>query len=449
MDSLQSIEKKKNALETKLRYCQEKIRRIKTAIQTDELDFAGIFRSKEEERYFQYLLKLKKNELNSQEYEQEKIRAQLKRLQQQQEQINKEEKLKYEKRIDELYQQIIQSLKNGQLIFFLGPDINLCDRPIAEDGRPDKWNLGSQYPPTDFEIAELLANKYKTYLENSISEESICPKCSSRLIQDLPDKCPLKNLQSVSQYIYDVFGEYNLYSELHQVFGSKDRHYNPNRVHQNLAEISKFFSQELKTNNKNHPLIVSTIYDWTLEQELVRKGQKFDLISYIDKGIEHGRYQHHLPCMTYPPEGDGETILSQSYRNPINDKQHKLLEKYPTNLKLCNGVFTEDQVDQLIFERVSDMLPDCLINKLSDNNILFLGYSLNNKKARTILKLFCPDRQYQNTKWWTVQESFAEEDKKNWNLKIYQAQLITMSPSDFIVELNQRLRDNSKLEVLS
>ncbi|NEP00517.1 MAG: hypothetical protein F6K58_17935 [Symploca sp. SIO2E9] len=171
-----------------------------------------------------------------------------------------------EEQYEEQYQEIIQSLKEKKLVFFLGPDINLCDRPIGKDGKPEKWIPGSKYPPTDFEIAEFLANKYKTYLENSTNGKSICPIRESRCIQDLPEGCPLRNLQSVSQYIHDIFGEYNLYNELHSIFSRKERPYNSNKVHQNLAKIIYFFSQNLKSNTDNYPLIISTIYDSTLEQ---------------------------------------------------------------------------------------------------------------------------------------------------------------------------------------
>ncbi len=431
------VEKSKNDLVFKLKDCEKIIFTLESAIKVHEMELAGILPSNEYKIHLEFVVETKKSELENRKNEKSQLESDLRNLEEEILKINEEEKLNSKKLMEEEYQQIVESLKKGELVFFLGSDINLCDRPLAKNGEPKTWHPDDQskYPPTDFEIAQFLARKYGSSLKELIEGESVCPNCNST---GVPDQCPFKNLQFVSQCIHDIFGEYNLYNELIQLF--KNHVYASNQVHQNLIEICKFitnYNLEIRDTTVDCPLIISTIYDSTLEQEFSRQGQRFDLISYIEKGKERGKYQHHTPCEKYPPEEKGFPIPNQNYRKAPEGLYHKhvLLKEHPLILKLCNGVFTEDQFEQLIFERVSDQLPNRVRMKLS-NNILFLGYPLKTRKSLTILNLFF--KGIQRNKWRVIQQACDKGEQKKWSLED-QSSFIFKSPSEFIVQLKQYL----------
>ncbi len=89
----------------------------------------------------------------------------------------------------EHYRQISKAIIRGQIVPFLGTEINLCGR--QEDADLSSWKPESQYPPSRSELAVFLEKKILG--EHWFLTSLQCPLCEPTSIAkaNLPSNCPL------------------------------------------------------------------------------------------------------------------------------------------------------------------------------------------------------------------------------------------------------------------
>ncbi|MDJ0533132.1 MAG: SIR2 family protein [Xenococcaceae cyanobacterium MO_207.B15] len=349
------------------------------------------------------------------------------------------------------YKQVETAITQGQLIPFLGEGINLCDRPPANS----EWQPGL-YPPSDNELAEYLAKYLAEKLDEPLLTESRykCPRYDELLKKQLAGKlgsdeaftCPLfanqklvrerKDLPYLAKYIDLIFGSLGLYTELHEIF---DRDYQPNQLHKLFAQLPSIMQQ------KDYPLpyqlIVTTNYDDTLERafKAIKPRQLFDIVSYIAKGENRGKFLHQ-PCA-------GKPIVIDT----PNTYDEFPLGEHPVILKLYGAVnratgqednfaITEDHYMDYL-EKVN--IPINLVDLMRKNHILFLDFDLSKWKNRLIFRRIWQDRPLDKGKSWVFRKNLGKLEKQIWQKS--QVDMIDIpsqrSLRDYIAGLNKLVQN--------
>ncbi len=390
------------------------------------------------------------------------------------------------------YNPVKRAIIHGQLIPFLGEEINLCDRPTENY----EWQPDSSYPPSDSDLVDYLAKNFGTPLIESeikcpyeelvkkegavklgANEAFTCPLfANQRLVgerKELPYlskyteseiKCPYeelckkeqagkldtneaftcplfanqrlvgerKELPYLSKYVDIIFGSLGLYTELHEIFAKE---YRSNQAHEFFAQLPCTMQQ------KGYPLpyqlIVTTNYDDTLERafKAIKPPQPFDLVSYIAKGENRGKFLHQ-PYV-------GETVVIES----PNTYDQFPLGKYPVILKLYGAVDrTTGQEDNFVITEDHYMdyldklnIPISLVDLMRNNHILFLGFDLSKWKNRFIFRRIWQNRPLDKCKSWVVREKPGNFEKEIWQKS--QVDIIEIpsesSLGEYITEVNK------------
>lgn len=348
------------------------------------------------------------------------------------------------------YKLVINGIKRGQLVPFIGPDINLCDRQ-APYSLPKDWDSSGSYPPSNDELAAYLDEEGG----GSYNLELECPLCD-KAQSGLPTGCPIRTgvvtrlaLGQVSQYVDLKAGVGILYDALKNV---AEQFYTPNRVHKFLAKLPQFMYE--KGYSHSPQLFVTANFDSTLENAFKDANQPFDLVSYIHTetggGFIHQKFRRES-------SRDGAIQIAEvgkahRIERPSEYEEFSLAE-YPVILKLYGSsdrneednsensfVVTEDQyIDYLAQFTIEELLPIKLLKKLRDSNILFLGYSLDYWNQRVILHRIWPKPADRGRQWWAIQANPGIIDDEIW--KRNDVDLIDQSPDDYVTKLEERLQD--------
>jgi hypothetical protein len=249
---------------------------------------------------------------------------------------------------------VTRRLREGRVIPFLGAGTNLCGRPDDAD-----WRSG-QYLPSGSELASYLAESYAYPATESL------------------------DLLRVSQYVQSVTGGRVLYDELHDVFA---RDYKPTSLHELLAALPAVVRQwQEQGHGARQQLIVTTNYDDALETAFAAAGEPFDLVTYVAKGSDRGKFLHH------PPEGAPRLIdqpnryreLSLDLR-PVILKIHGAVDR--DDVDHDSYVITEDHyIEYLAQTDIANIVPAALMAVMNESHFLFLGYSLRDWNLRVILQ---------------------------------------------------------------
>lgn len=332
------------------------------------------------------------------------------------------------------YNSVINTLKDGQVIPFLGPGINLCD------GQPFHQSI------SDIELANYLA---KDLSIADFYEELVGAPCPACLVSytDLPNDCPVKkaliegaappcplaneqalaiaklNLQCLAQYVKFTSNIENVYTRLHTLF--QGRYYSTNKLHQFFANLP------LEMQNRGYPMpyqvLVTTNYDDMLERAFKAVNQPFDLVFYVAEGEEErGRFQYHPYDQSICP------IPKDTVLNP----------KHPLILKLYgalnNFVITEEHhINYLVYREIGQLLPKDLLQALWDHNILFMGYSPNETTLRLIVNRIWGDKALGQESWMIHQSKPGELDKTFWSRR--NVALFDNNLEDYVTELSRKI----------
>ncbi|MGB3757492.1 MAG: SIR2 family protein [Rivularia sp. (in: cyanobacteria)] len=342
------------------------------------------------------------------------------------------------------YNLVKQAIIHGQLIPFLGEGINLCDR-LAKNS---EWQPGL-YPPSDIELAEYLAEYLAKKLDDPLLTQSPieCPKYEELRERQLAGKlghdeaflCPLfnnqrlveerKELPYLAKYIDLIFGSLGLYTELHEIF---DKDYQPNQLHKLFAQLPYIMQQ--KGYPLPYPLIITANYDDTLKRVFEKLKQPFDLVSYIAKGENKGKFLHQpyagKPIVIHIPNEYNEFPLG---KHPVILKLYGAIDR--TTAQEDNFAITEDHYMDYL-DKLN--IPISLVDLMKNNHILFLGFNLSKWKNRLIFRRIWQDRPLDN-KSWVVRENPGKLETKLWGKNQVDIIEITSESSlgAYIDELNR------------
>ncbi len=290
---------------------------------------------------------------------------------------------------------VSRRLREGSVVPFLGAGANLCGRPGNTD-----WLSGS-YLPTGSELATYLAENY-----------AYPPSESHDLLR-------------VSQYVNAVTGGTVLYDELHELFV---RPYQPNALHRLLAVIpSAVRDWREQGHDAQYQLIVTTNYDDALESAFTQAEEAFDLVTYLARGPNRGKFAHHTP------DGDLRLIDEPNrYRDLSLDERTVILKIHGAVNRddplQDSYVITEDHyIEYLAQKDISNLLPATLMATMSESHFLFLGYSLGDWNLRVILQRIWGELPFgEQFTSWAVQKQPSRLEERLWwkrNVEIFDVDL--------------------------
>lgn len=300
------------------------------------------------------------------------------------------------------YQEVIQALHDGQLVPFLGLDVNLYDRQATP--RP----LGYD------ELVQRLANP-RTY-----------------------PYVPGASLARVTQYaqLPDKLAE--LYDELGPLLG--DEQYTPTPLHNFWARIAKenaLYLHDEKDSKRKRFLIVTTSYDKLLEEAFKQTVKHFHVFSYLADGEqERGKFFHTL----YQNGSATQKILVDFSNKELADELPVIL-KLPGTIEEFNAgirfAITEDQYFDLLTNReLNSILPSQVMNKLRGSHHLFLGCNLSDWTFRGLLYRIWnkPTPSYAS---WAVEKGLDEFGRKYWDAS--KVKIIDESLANYTTRLEAHL----------
>lgn len=293
---------------------------------------------------------------------------------------------------------IVNAIKEGRLVPFLGPRANLCGHVEGRD-----WEE-APYAPSDRELAAYL------------SRSSGMPESAQELVQ-------------VSQDIELISSE-RLLRELHSVL---TRNFRATRLHSLLATIPRILRETVKS--PEYPLIVTSNYDDVLEQAFNDHNEEYDLVSYIARGKYRGKFSH-------KPHGGEAVPLTKAneYSALTFDKRAVILKIHgAVDRQQAAGdgfVITEDHyIDYLVKKDFFNLVPSKLTQKLRNDNLLFLGYRLRGWNLRIILRRIWGEESLRSKSW--AVEAESDPDDKYWKKR--NVEVLNMTLSDFVAEMEKRL----------
>jgi hypothetical protein len=282
--------------------------------------------------------------------------------------------------LDTHYDSVIEGFRRGRVTPVLGAGVNLCGRPLGDDG---EW-LGT-YPPSGQELAAYLAAQFR-----------------------YPSERPL-NLLQVSQYIYAIRGGSGpLYDSLHEVF---DQNFPPTPVHEFLADLPR--KSELV---RKPPLIVTTNYDDLMETSFTVRDVPFDLIVYSAEGPYEGKFCYRPPGGRIEPICDPKSNVEiDPDLRPVILKIHGFVDRESASTENDDSyVITEDHyIEYLTRMDLENLIPVKVLDRLRNCHFLFLGYSLSDWNLRAILYKLWSDRR-RDRDWWAIQVNPDELERKSW-----------------------------------
>ena len=270
-------------------------------------------------------------------------------------------------------------LGDGMVVPLLGAGVNLCGRP-ADQGFLQGKNL-----PSGAELAAVLAQKVRRY------PPSI-----------------LEDLLRVSQCVDHNRGWRVLYDTLHQLF---DADYPPTAFHRFLARVPKLIAQLPNPPRNSHQLIVTTNYDDVLERAFDDEKEEYDLVWYVARGDNMGRFIHRAP--------DGSTTViedPEQYVKPLSLSRRSVILKIhgavsrlarddgeaddPPTGENDSYVITEDNyIDYLTRTDIRKLIPAGLVGVLRMSSILFVGYSMRDWNLRAIFRRIWQEEKLGYRSW--------------------------------------------------
>jgi len=279
-------------------------------------------------------------------------------------------------------QVVASRLRRGHVVPFLGAGANLCGRPEAA-----AWLEG--YLPSGAELADYLAQEYGY----PAGEE--------------------KDLLRVSQYVQAVTGGPVLYDELHRLFAGD---YKPTKLHELLALLAgAVASRAHKDAESRNMLIVTTNYDDALEQAFVAAGHPFDLVVYMAKGPNRGKFIHRQP-------GEEPVVIDEpnTYRRLSLEMRPVIVKIHGAVVRNDRGedsyVITEDNyIEYLAQSDVSNIIPAQLMAAMNESHFLFLGYSLKDWNLRVILQRIWGQQAFEDLYMsWAIQKDPSKLEERLW-----------------------------------
>jgi hypothetical protein len=213
-------------------------------------------------------------------------------------------------------------------------------------------------------------------------------------------------------------------------------------VHRFLARLPRKL-EALGLENR-YQLIVSTNFDWALEQAFDDEQEPYDLAVYMASGPDKGKFVHF-------PYGDDPLPIVEPNRYgmfPMGDygelertvivKIHGAVDGNVSGYRWReNYVITEDHyIDYLSRSPIENLVPVQILEKLSDSHCLFLGYPVRDWNLRVFLNRIWRGEPLR-AKSWAIEPSPDVLEQEFWvqfYVNLYAADL-----AHYVNQLDQRL----------
>jgi SIR2-like domain len=300
-----------------------------------------------------------------------------------------------------VYDLIARRLLRGKVVPVLGAGANLWQRP------PPPFERG-KYLPSGRELADELA----------------------RHLGDV--EIDGRDLARVSQYVAALEGEGPLEEELHDVFAAD---YPPTDLHRLLARLARRIRETEEV--RERMLIVTTNYDDSLERAFIQEGEPYELITYIARGRDRGRFRHTTA------EGESTVIEVPNEYVDLRLKQRSVIAKIHGSVDPIHGdsfVITEDHyIDYIARADIARLFPVTLAAKLRTSHFLFLGYSLRDWNLRVMLYRLWGEQEGKNFKSWAIQKSPDLIDRAAWDER--GVDILDIKVEDFVAAVEERLAE--------
>jgi len=280
------------------------------------------------------------------------------------------------------YEVLSKALDTGQLVIFLGLDVNLFGREIFDNFKPGK------FLPGYLELARYLAKEVAYPAELPVDLEYIAQFASVRVKES----------------------ELNLI--LNRIFSPPHELNKLYRFISKLVKRNRDLSEQAGDDLRNRFVVVTTTYDHLIEEAFANAVTSFHILGYVGRGRQSGKFQH----ITVINKRPGQPVIID---NPI--EYPGLLNEEPIILKLpgtvendfLNYVITEDEYFTLANKELAKLLPPQVLGKLRQSRHLYLGYSPRHWPLRALLYSIWENRR-SSSKAWAVLLKGEELDKDYW-----------------------------------
>lgn len=309
--------------------------------------------------------------------------------------------------LDEHYNSLIQALADGDVIPFLGAGINMCERPDEFTWTPQSGRL-----PSGGELSQHLASHFK---------------------YQAATEAELGNLVRVSQYAEVMRGSGPLYKQLRKVL---DDDFPITPLHLFLAGLP--VTLKAKDDPVRFQLIVTTNYDDVLERAFRAAEEEFDVVTYIAKGENSGKFLHWKHGEEKPQliERPNEYLDIPLEKRTVILKIHGAIDR--NDGEGDSYVITEDDyIDYLAKNDIGKLLPAKVLAKLRNSGFLFMGYGLRDWNLRVILHRIWGSQRL-SYKSWAIQLGTDDFDKKFWDK--HNVEILNSNLESYVAELKQRLQ---------
>lgn len=323
------------------------------------------------------------------------------------------EQSEMQQKLEEHYESVLQEICEGQIIFFLGAGVNLCNRPEGMG-----FTQG-RFLPNGRELAEIMATEFNYPWKDK--ENLLRVSWYAALSEN-----GQKDSNKLYRYLYKIFND----------------NYPSTDVHTFLAKLPRWLRR--KKCKDCYQIIVTTNYDDVLERTFRKFKEPFDVVHYVAVSEDErlrGKFLH-IPYI-------GEPKYITNYADyddlPIDEdlrvhrtlilKIHGAVDR--GTWTRCSFVVTEDDyIDYLAHLDLSKPLPKMLEAKMKYSSFLFLGYSLADWNLRVILHRIWGTSPFSANSW-AIMDKAEEPDEKFW--KSRSVDFMKLRLDNYIAGLRKKL----------
>ena len=258
------------------------------------------------------------------------------------------------------YLEIADSLREGNVVPFIGAGVNFGTRP-----QDQTWNdPESAFLPSAAELSGYLARR-ASFPSTDVRERG--------------------DLAKVASYFVDTVARSTLRARLRRIFAKE---YVPATIHTYLAKLARKSEEDIEKGEKPGTplLIVTTNYDDLLERAFNVMGRPYDLVIYPTDSKDNAAsvlwWRHGEP----EPEAvlPNQLCINLKTTNVIY-KMHGSVDQKQKNLD-SYVITEEDYIEFLSRMTTHSAVPAQFMRYFRERHFLFLGYGLGDWNFRVLLR---------------------------------------------------------------